>query len=92
MKKLNLNSFIKVKLNDRGKDIYYHRYDELNEWISNNNATPIAPQFPEVDEDGYSTFLLWDFMNLYGKYMAMGAPNVIEPLNIYIEAKDLEEV
>jgi len=30
MKKLNMNSMIKVKLTPFGADIFYHQYDELN--------------------------------------------------------------
>lgn len=29
MKKINFNSIVKVKLTDFGKDIYYHKDDEL---------------------------------------------------------------
>lgn len=36
MKKLDLNSLIRVKLTDYGKDIYYHRFDEVNKFISNH--------------------------------------------------------
>lgn len=92
MKQLNLNTFIKVKLTDHGKDIFYHQYDELNNYIIKNGGTPIKPGFPEIDAEGYSELLLWQFMQIYGKHIAMGAKNVIEPLNIYIDDNDVEEV
>lgn len=92
MKKLNLNSFVKVKLNDRGKDIFYHQYDELNRLIVGRGGKPIEPRYPEVDADGYSRFQLWKFMDIYGRHMAVGAPAMTETMNIYIEEKDLEEV
>lgn len=91
MKHLNLNIFIKVKLTDHGKDIFYHQYDELNSYLIKNGGTPIKPCFPETDADGYSEFLLWKFMQTYGKYIGMGAKNVIEPLNIYFKDNDVEE-
>ena len=91
MKQLNLNCIIKVKLTDYGKDIFYHQYDELNRHIKRNGGSPIRPRFPDVDSEGYSKFQLWDFMHVYGEYMRMAAPNVIEPLNIYIEDGDLED-
>lgn len=28
LKKLNMNDYIRVKLTDHGKDIYYHRFDD----------------------------------------------------------------
>jgi hypothetical protein len=90
MKSLNLNSEIKVKLTDRGKEVYYHQFDELNKRYPNLPA--IEPRMPEVDSDGYTTIQLWKFMNVFGKSMVMGCPNVIQPLNIYIEDDDLEDV
>ena len=77
--RINLNSEIHVKLTDLGKEIYYHRYDDLNERAGRE---VIRPSFPKVDADGNTRFLLWDFINLYGDYICMGAPNVIDPLEI----------
>ena len=90
MKKLNLNSIIRVKLTDYGKDIYYHQFDDLNEWIGNRGGTPLKRHYPEIDDSGYSKFQLWQFMQLYGSYMELAAPNVVEPLNIYINDDELE--
>jgi hypothetical protein len=87
MKQLNLNCIIKVKLTDYGKDIFYHQYDELNKA---NGHTIIKPRFPDVDSEGFSQFQLWDFMYIYGKHMMLAAPEVIKPLNIYIEDEDLD--
>ena len=75
----NLNDIVKVKLNDRGLDIYLHRYDELllkYDWL--------PPVRVEMDKDGYVEFQLWDFMNLFGKYMYLTAPPVLESLDIII--------
>lgn len=92
MKKINLNSTVKVKLNDRGKDIYYHRFDDLNRFIKSRGAKPLDPRYPVVDEDGFSEFQLWSFMHLYGEYMMVGAPNITEDLNIYINDEDLDDI
>lgn len=78
---INFNDKIKVKLTDLGKDIFYHQYD----WILEQNPKTrayIKPHYPKVDEEGYTTFLLWEFMQLYGKHIGMAAPNVILPLDI----------
>lgn len=92
MKKLNLNNIIKVKLTDLGKDIYYHQFDDLNGWIRSHGGKPLERMYPKVNDEGYSEFQLWRFMNLYGAHIANGAPNVVEPLNIYISDDDLEDV
>ena len=80
--KVNLNSYMKVKLNDLGKDIYYHQYDELNKMVT---SYKIKPKMPKVDEEGYTSFQIWQFMNLYGEYMKMGFEGVLESLDVIIE-------
>ena len=92
MKKLNLNHFVRVKFTDHGKDIYYHQNDELNKIMEARGLPPLTPTYPKVDENGYSTMQLWSFMQLFGPHILMGAPNVIEDLNIYIDERDLDEV
>lgn len=92
MKKLNWNDVIRVKLTDRGKDIYYHQYDWLTAHIVAPERNILKPSYPEVDENGYTEFQLWRFMELYGKYIGMCEPKVIEELFFYIDERDLIEV
>lgn len=87
MKKLNWNSFVKVKLTDLGRDIYYHRFDGLIE-----RGINITPQYPKEDENGYCGFQLWSFMQLYGGYIGMALPKVAEDISFYIDEEDLEDV
>lgn len=80
--RINLNDLIKVKLTDWGKDIYYHQWDETNQIAGREICKPM---FPKEDENGYTKFQLWCFMELYGKHMGIALPNVIEPIElIYI--------
>ena len=85
--RLNLNDEIKVRLTEHGKDIYYHKYDRLNTAFGRQVC---KPSYPKVDEDGYTTFQLWCFMELYGVHMDMILPNVIEPLDIVFDAPTIE--
>ena len=85
--RININESIKVKLTDWGKEIFYHRYDEINEFW---HKIVCKPSFPKEDADGYTEFILWDFMHLYGNYMVMGKPEVIKPLEIVYET-DINE-
>lgn len=80
--RINLNEPIKVKLTDRGKEIYYHQYDRTNQIAGREIC---KPKFPKEDENGYTEFQLWCFMELYGECMGMTLPNVIEPLEIVYE-------
>ena len=74
--RINLNEWIKVKLTDWGKEIYYHQYDKINHIAGKEIC---KPKFPKEDENGYTKFQLWDFMELYGEYIGLALPNVIEP-------------
>lgn len=80
--RINLNEPIKVKLTDWGKEIYYHQYDRINQIAGREICTPM---FPKENENGYTEFQLWCFIQLYGKYIGMAMPNVIEPLEIVYE-------
>lgn len=77
--RINLNERIKVKLTDYGKEIYYHRFDDV---FRQTELSVFKPEFPKTDEEGYTTFQLWDFIHIYGNYIDMGLPTVIEPLEI----------
>lgn len=83
---INLNDKVKVKLTDHGKDIYYHQYDELNEKLKPYGCKFLEPRMPDVDADGYTTFQLWQLMNLYGPHIHMTSPLPFET-NIVIEEK-----
>lgn len=80
--KINLNELVKVRLTDLGKDIYYHRYDEL---FAKSGRTICKPTFPKEDEKGYTHFQLWEFIKIYGNHIGLLNPNVIEPLKIIYE-------
>ena len=80
--RINLNEPIKVKLTDWGKEIYYHQYDRTNQIAGRKIC---EPKFPKEDENGYTEFQLWYFIELYGMHMGMTLPNVIKPLEIVYE-------
>lgn len=77
--RINLNEPIKVKLTDWGKEIYYHKYDKINQIAGREIC---KPRFPKEDENGYTEFQLWCFMELYGEHIGVILPNVIEPFEI----------
>ena len=80
--RINLNEVVKVKFTDLGKDIYYHRFDELNQVYG---RIVCKPSFPKEDAEGYTKFQLWDFIETYGEHVGIAKPNVIEPLEIVYE-------
>lgn len=78
-RKVNLNERIAVKLTDFGKEVCFHRYDQLYKLTQKE---VFKPKYPKVDEEGYTTFQLWDFINTFGRFMEIGTPEVIQPLDI----------
>ena len=76
--RINLNDWVKVKLTDWGKEIYYHQWDGKNQ-IAGKEI--FKPKFPREDENGYTKFQLWHFMELYGEHMWDNI-NVIEPIEL----------
>lgn len=92
MKSINLNDIIKVKLTQKGVDIFYHQHDELNKWLTAMKALPLKPHMPEIDAEGYTEFQLWKFMNIYGQHIEMGMDQVIKPLNIYLKDEDVIDI
>lgn len=77
--RINLNESVRFKLTERGKEIYRHRFDG------------ICPKYnteAKVDDDGYTTMHLWEFMNEFGQYMSMGLPEVVKPLEIIYSYKE----
>ena len=77
--RINLNDWIKVKLTNHGKDIYYHRYDDINQ---SYGKIICEPDYPKADKDGYTKFQLWQFMQLYGKHIGIDYEKVINPIDI----------
>lgn len=60
---VNLNEYIKVKLTDKGKEIYRNYYH----YIDDEDVPKL-----NVDEEGYCKFQLWDFMHIFGEHFHMG--------------------
>ena len=60
---VNLNEYIKVKLTDKGKEIYRNYYHDIDD--------EYIPTL-DVDEEGYCKFQLWDFMRIFGEHFCMG--------------------
>lgn len=56
---VNLNENIKVKLTDKGKEIYRSYYHNIDD--------EYVPTL-DIDEEGYCEFQLWVFMQIFGKH------------------------
>ena len=69
--KLNINYNIKAKLNDHGVEILKSKHNQLVEVTSGSYNQPFV--LPSTDENGYSIFQLWIFMQIFGPHMHIGS-------------------
>ena len=77
----NLNQFIKVKLTGEGKKILKEMYNLNNDDLKSFYT-----------DDEYAKFQLWQFMNIFGKYLFNGSIiQLIKKNNIIISEEDLIE-
>lgn len=58
----NVNNYVKAKLTEKGKEIYKRHYSRIG----------ISPVELKVDENGYSSFQMHNFMNIFGEHMLLG--------------------
>ena len=70
---MNLNDQVKVKLTEHGKEILEKYYDK-----------PVS----NYDKNGYRTFSIWEFANIFGKefYNGQMKPSIVNN-NLVIEIK-----
>ena len=66
---LNINENIKAKLNDTGIQILKSRHSQLVKSTSYDQPFTL----PSTDQDGYSIFQLWNFMQIFGPHIHLGS-------------------
>lgn len=70
--KFNMNQQIKVRLKQKGLDILKQQHDELDQWIRSRGGKGFNPFAVHIDDDGYTSFQMWDFMQKFGGHMMIG--------------------
>jgi len=76
--KFNINDYIKVKLNKSGIDIMRQNHNRLFGGFSEELLARHPFREPEVDEQGYTKFQMWHFMDEFGQ-IGMGEFNSLSP-------------
>jgi len=69
-RKINLNSFVKVKLTKIGLEELKRQHDKLYESLPASMRVEFNP--PDTDNDGYSSFQLWILMGQLGHLCKIG--------------------
>lgn len=82
---INLNEIIKVKLNDKGKEIFNNRYEGIfpPHVLSQLNIKQL-----NTDEDGYSEFQLHEFANIFGGHFGPAVQDIpVESMKALVRVK-----
>ncbi len=86
MKSFNINSTVKVKLTEYGKQMLEKDWNEFWDSIGRLEQFPYTPS--TTDENGYTEFQFWMLMQDLGKYYSLGGKNPFET-EILINENDL---
>ena len=68
----NINDYVKVRLTDKGKYIYYHQFDKINECIRKIGGNLLNPIELKYDDDGYVELQMWHLMEIFGEHLYNG--------------------
>lgn len=81
----NLNDHIKVKLNENGRNIHFRNYlkEKAEYQASCGQIYPFEYQ-RFTEEDGWSTWQAWEFMEIFGSSLGQGKNEIVE-MEIKIE-------
>jgi hypothetical protein len=77
-RKFNLNGYVRVKLNQHGKQLYSDYWSPYA-WLKE----------PEIDDEGYTQFQMWQLMNIFGTHLYNGCKTPFET-TILIPMDELE--
>ena len=82
---INLNDYIKVKLSDKGKEIFDKRYE--GKFPPHLLSQLDIPEL-KTDEDGYSEFQMHEFINIYGGHFGPAAQDIpVESMKAMVQRK-----
>ena len=87
----NINDFIKVKLTEHGKNVYEHSNDETirKAMVDGKIIRYLLPPELKYDENGYTRFQFWQFMNIFGKEIWNGSEAILESNLILMDPNDV---
>ena len=75
---VNLNNYVKVKLTKFGLDVLIKHYNKYG------ITAFLKKEIEDMGKDGEHKFQLWDFMQIFGEHLYLGAENVVESNNMKI--------
>jgi hypothetical protein len=92
VKSFNINHSIEVKLNDFGYQILADNHNETFKDIDKDHVPRKLEYYKDkANKYGYTSFQLWDYMNIFGPFMGFNSKVPFET-EILINEKDLKDV
>lgn len=87
----NINDKIKVKLTEHGRTILNKDVTDTLGRLKGFNIPDYSPY--HTDDEGYTEFTLWNFMQIFGSHFWNGCPRVVENneiifLNLFTNKED----
>ena len=71
--KFNINSYVKVKLNENGISILKEKHDRLNDAIKKQGCEGFGAFKLKLDKDGYYETQMWCFIEDFSEHMHNGS-------------------
>ena len=90
-KTFNINEIVKVKLTQKGKLIYSEHQIEIQKRFNRDKIKIDLPLNAKIDNEGFSSFQLWRFMEIFGSHIYCGAEPIIEECILYLPEELLHE-
>jgi len=69
--KFNINHYVKAKITEYGYSVWVDNYNKYSSKPLNTES--IIKLRNRADKDGYTSFQMHDFMNLFGEKTSMGS-------------------
>ncbi len=67
----NFNEYVRVQLTDHGKALHRKRWDDLFT-AKQREKFKLTYSPPTEDADGWSSFQLWELMQIFGPHISLG--------------------
>jgi hypothetical protein len=86
--KFNMNDIVRVKLTDKGKEIFLNLDKKIDKRIVDIIGFNVYGW--RIKEDGYVDMQMWEFMQVFGNHMKLGNDLPVE-MDIILRSEDIKE-
>ncbi|CAH1053999.1 hypothetical protein [Paenibacillus pseudetheri] len=89
--RMNFNQTVKVKLTEKGMNILREQHEELERhYQERTGKDTVEPFVHKTDEEGYSSFPIWQLMKKFGPHIALGKLEPFKGTMIFLNGEPTE--